>query len=482
MKHKSAFLFILLLVLVFGFAAATAQSMETVTTVTLKPGALLAEYAEVGQILDIAALRIHSMPDGYGALALSLSGTDALTAKFKLEKEGVYAQSELLGSQPLYFTWDDIKAFVSKQMEAYAQAQPMGMPFDMGMLQSMMDGTLTQEQMFEMMGIDEELLAIINDIQARQIAESGSFSVEGSDVANLKTVIEITGDDLLRVINLPMVRELMASQYMTGADAAQEDTDQQIDMQLAQIKQMIAQSNVAITASVYTLDEEFVAFILDFSAAVDNGGGATLPIGVHVSVTRTSIDTAKFYQLTVKLTQADQEFLNQLGSLYVSDAFVTGQYVFYVEPDVPVLEVELNCDRSQPDHISAALALTLKQDKYSQAQSVFIVLDKQQADNVKDVVIDVYVGGSVDEIKKAFAETSLISLKLHIVTQPDSGFFAALQSAVPETSVQLLKMSDTELQTYVQSLEQSLLMTLLTVVENLPPDLSNALMQSMNGF
>lgn len=511
MKIKGFILLVLLLLITLGITAAVAQSTETVTTITLQTGALLAEYEDVSQILDIAALRIHSMPEGYGAFALSLNGKDTLQSKFKLESDGIYVQSAMLGQQPLYFTWEDIKAFVMEQMESYIQTQDMltadeaeifqavldgtlsdeqmdlyaqsplmDMPFDMETLQALMDGSMTDEQIFEMMGIDEELLTLISDIQARQVAETGSFYVEGSDEANLKTVTEITGEDLVRVIDLPMVREMIASQMAALAyDVSQEEIARQVDAQLMEIKQMIAQSNITVTASVYTMDEDFIAFKLDMTAAMDDYSGGTVPIGIHVLVTRTSVEDAKFYQLSVKLTEADEEFLNQSGSLFVSDEFITGEYVFYAEPDVPVLEATFNCDRTQADHTTAELGLTVLENG---PQSVFIVMDQQKADNVKDMAIDVHVGGSIDEIKNTLADTSLITLKLHIVTQEDSGYFAALQNATPETSMQLLTMDETELQTYMQSIQQSMMMTLLSVMENLPPDISNSLMESMGGF
>ncbi|MFH1879698.1 MAG: hypothetical protein ABIK64_02760, partial [Bacillota bacterium] len=63
-----------------------------------------------------------------------------------------------------------------------------------------------------------------------------------------------------------------------------------------------------------------------------------------------------------------------------------------------------------------------------------------------------------------------------------SGFFSALQNATPETSVQLLKMSETELNAYMQTAEQTMMMTILTLIDNLPPEISDSLMQGMGGF
>jgi hypothetical protein len=45
----------------------------------------------------------------------------------------------------------------------------------------------------------------------------------------------------------------------------------------------------------------------------------------------------------------------------------------------------------------------------------------------------------------------------------------------------MLQMTDEELNAYMQAVQQSMMMTVMTVIQNLPPDISNALMQSMGG-
>ncbi|MBN1777198.1 MAG: hypothetical protein JW811_03665 [Clostridiales bacterium] len=480
MKHKSIILFVCLVLTVFGITSATAESLETVTTISLQTGTLLADYEEVSQILDTAAIRIHSMPDGYGAFVLSLNGTDALKSLLKAEQDGVYVQCNALGQQPLYFTYEDIKNFIMEQLEAYAETQPADMPFDTGMMQSMMDGSLTDEQIFEMMGIDEELIAYISDIQAKQVVEKGTFALEGSDIADTKTVVALSKEDISRAMDLPIVREQISGQMlMTGTEYSQEEIDQMIDEQLAEVKQMIEDSNITVTSTAYTMGDEFIAYEFDLTAETDDYSGGSVPMNISVTVTKTSIGSAAFYQMSVMLTEGSDEFLNQYGSLYIDDTFISGQYVFYGEPDEPMFEAALNCDRSQADHSFGELALTLYDGG---AQTVYVTFDQQKADNVTDTAINVYLGGSADAIKKALAETSLITVNLHTVVQPDSGFFAALQNATPETSVQLLQLNEEELDAYMQSMEQGLMMTLLTVIDNLPPEISESLMQEMGGF
>ncbi len=480
MKNKIFALLVCLALLVSVMTAAAAQDMETVSTVTLKSGPLMAELKDVADILDIAAIRIHSMPEGYGAFVLSLNDTDALKSLFKVEQDGVYVQSGIFGEQPLYFSWEDAQNFMMQQMEAYAQTQPGAM--DMDMIQGMMDGSLSEDDMLGMMGVDEELLALVSDFESKEVSQSGTFVLKGSDEATLKTVTALTGDDIIRIIDLPVVREQLASQLMmSDPDATQESVDQMVDEEIAEIKQEIMDANLVINMTVYTKDDELIAYTFDMTGETNYYSG-TVPIGVNATLTRTTIDTAKFYQFSVNISESGEEFENQTGSLFVSDTFVSGQYILYAMPDEPLLEASLNCDKAQSDRTTGELSLTMYDSYAGDAQSVYILLDQQIAENVTDTAIDVYLGGTVDAIKNALDETGLISVKLNTVTQPDSGFFDALKDAAPETSVQMLQMTDDELESYMMMMQQGLMMTVLTVIDNLPPDISNALMESMSGY
>lgn len=482
MKNKSLVLFVCLVLMIFGFTTAFAGDTETVTTITVRPGSLLAEYEAVKQICDIAAIRLHSLPDGYGAFVLSLDDVDALQSLFKLEENGVYMKSGIFGETPLYFSWEDLQAFYMKQMEANPDIQAMNGAFNMGMMQSMMDGSVTDEQALEMMGVDEELMDFIGDIAAKQIVETGAFALDGSDIANHKTTTILTKEDMARAIDLPIVRKQLLEQLqMSSPDLTEEEIDHEIDATLEGIKQAIAEGNLTITSALYTADEAFDAFELVISGT-DGSSGSIGQIGMSITVTKTTIETAKFYQLSVKLFEANQEFLNQSGSLYVSDEYIFGKYTVYSMPNEIVFEAAFNCDTSLPAHSAAELLLTVYDSYNGGAESVLIMFDQSKDENVTDTAIDVFIGGIVDEIKASLTTTDLISLKFHTVTQPDSGYFSALQNATPDTSAQLLQMTEEDLEEYMLGMEQGLMMTILTVIDNLPPEISDTLMQGMGAI
>ncbi|HPJ01590.1 MAG TPA: hypothetical protein PKU80_01985 [Candidatus Limiplasma sp.] len=494
MKNKVFALLMCLVLLALGFTSASAdQSTETVTTLSLKAGPLLAEPVEVGQILDTASIRIHTMPDGYGAFVLTLNNIDTLQSLFKAEQDGVYVQSGIFGQTPLYFSWEDISTFITQQMEAYAEnqgldMQAMNVAAEMESYQAMMnsamtDGTMTDEQMYEMMGLDEDLLAYIDDIDAKKVIESGTFAINGSDEADQKIMIVMTTEDIARVLDLQMVRDQMAGQLMANDEAlSQEDVDNQVAEMVAEAKSELMDSNLQVNVTVYTKNDELVAFVFNMNGEMSGYEGEATPIGIDATLTRTTIDEAKYYQFSTTVMQNGESMEIQTGSLYMSEAFVSGEYVLYESPDEPAFKASFNCDKKNADHTNAEVSFTVYDNYAGNEQSAYLTIDQQKAENVTDTEIALYVGGTVDSIKSALDETGLITLKVNTVTQPDSGFFEALTDVSPDTSVQLLQMTDEELESYMLTLQRGLTMTVLNIIDNLPPELSESVMQSMNGF
>ena len=494
MKNKIFALLMCLVLLAFGFTAASAdQSTETVTTLSLKAGPLLAEPAEVSQILDAASIRIHTMPEGYGAFVLTLNNVDTLQSLFKAEKDGVYVNSDVFGQTPLYFSWEDISAFVTQQMQAYTEnqgldLQAMNVAAEMESYQAMIngamtDGTMTEEQMYEMMGLDEDLLAYINDIDAKKVTESGTFAINGSDEADQKITIVMTTEDIARVLDLQMVWDQMASQLMANDEAlSQENIDSQVAEMVAEAKSELMDSNLQVNVTTYTKNDELVAFVFNMTGDMSNYTSEKTPIGIDATLTRTTIDTAKYYQFSTTVMQNGESMEIQTGSLYMSEAFVSGEYVLYESPDKPAFKASFNCDKKNADHTNAEVSLTIFDNYAGNEQSAYLTFEQKKAENVTDTEIALYVGGTVDSIKAALDETGLITLKVNTVTQPDSGFFVALTNISPDTSVQILQMTDEELENYMLTLQRGLTMTVLNIIDNLPPDISESLMQSMNGF
>ncbi len=478
MKKKFLSFIVSLVLLVFAVAPAFAEGMETLTTITIEPGAQLAAITELTQIAEIAALRIQTMPEGYGALALVLNNTDAFTALFRVDENGAYVQSQAFGVTPLYFSWEDLKTLMTQQMENNPEMLAGSSMFSGDMFQAMMDGTMTEEQAMNMMGVDDELLTFIGDIQTAQTIETGEFTLEGSDSADQKAVTVLTKEDLKRAVGLSIVRKQIESQMVASSPSmTQEEIKTVVDAQIGQLQQSIDEGNMNVTVTEYTKGGEFVAMQVVFGGTVDGVEG-----GASFTLTKTTVDQAKFYQMNVRVYEGETDYLNEQGSLYMSDTFASGNIAINSFDQKPVFLANFSCDRSTPNQTTGEVALTMYNTGATGQESVLLSFNAEHSDAAKDTSFSLYThDGSIEDLKAAMADASLITINFHTVTQPDSGFFTALQGATPEASTQMLRMSQEELNAYMQAMQQSMMMTVLTVIQNLPPDISNALMQSMGG-
>jgi hypothetical protein len=479
MKIKRFIFVVCLVLIVSSFASSMAAGNETVTTVTCKPGALLGNDETLNQICDIAAIRVHSMPEGYGALTLALNDVDTLSILLKLEENGFYLQSQALGVTPLYFSWEDLKTLLMNQLQSGSEMVASDSMFGGEFFQAMLDGTMTEEKAMEMMGIDEGLTSFAADIEAAQTVENGAFSLDGSDVATQKTVTAITTDDMTRAMDLTIVRKLLTNiTQMNSPALTGDEVTTAVEEQIAQAKQAIQDGNLNMTVTAYTTDGAFVALECLFSGSMD---GATQSMAF--TVTKTSIDQAQYFQMKFKLFDGQNEFANQYASLYVSDTFLSGLLRLNTFENEPFLNAAFNCDTSDPAQTSGELSFTSYDAVDIGAGSLLLTFDQQRNDTATDTAIDLYVSeGSVDDIKAALSDTSVIGLRFQTVTQTDTGFFAGLEGAAPDTSVQPLQMTEDELNAYLQAIQQSVMMAVLTVAENLPSDISDSLLQGMGVY
>jgi len=490
MKRIAFIAIICLSLLLFGFSAALAEETETVTTITCTPGTLLADDDTLNQICETASIRIHSLPSGCGALVLSLGEDDVLTNLLRLEEEGFYLQSDLLGDSPLYFNWEDLSTMFMEQLENNPELAPIKNMMGNGSFQMMMNPPTTamtlnadtmdcsdKSEALDMMDLDEETMAFATDIEASQMVETGSFSLDGSDVATEKTTVVLSPEDLVRAVELPMVRQQIEQQLvMEAPESTEAEISEQIDAMIDEMKTFITESKLTVTVSMYMTDDEFIAYEFHMKAEDENSGD----IYASVTVTKTTIEPAEFYQMKLSVNVDEETYEPLYGSLYLADGFVTGKLLVNSLSEIPVATISFNYDDTDKQHIIGEIDATFYDESVDEYTSGIIVFDQTQGSNVTDIILDLFIGDQIDTMKAALADYSLITLDFHTVTQPDSGFFAALQATDPDSCVQLTKMTDEETETYMMNVQQDMIMVLLSAIDKLPPEISESIMEGFS--
>jgi hypothetical protein len=137
---------------------------------------------------------------------------------------------------------------------------------EMTLLDGQKTENMTEEEMkqkiIEAMGGDDSLVQWINTVEAKQVVTKGEFTLGDSDVADTKTEMTLTAEDMNAMLDTQYVKDKMAQQLklenstMTEAELAAE-----VDKAIAEAKADMEASGIVMPITIYTVgeNEDFVA-------------------------------------------------------------------------------------------------------------------------------------------------------------------------------------------------------------------------------
>ena len=510
---------------------AKTDGKEIVATVTFEPGAALAADQVVADLSAATAIRINKLAGGYGAFTLVLSGVDTVAAQLHVQADGLYVQSETLGTKPLFFSWEDLQKTMQNAMQSSGSSADMA-----GFQQMMTTGManigaveetepLTEEQIkqkiTQAMGGDDSFVKWMEAIQARKVVTKGDYTIEGSDAADTKTEITVTKEDMASLYDVPYIQKQITAQLKSQdstltdeqATAKTKETIDQIKAELiksnavmpmvfysigednlvaADIKMTATLKKVSSdamdTAATVTTDTAVVA--ADAAATADTATAAaeatatpaveeTAKYDVSLVLTKKTADTGKIYAMTMYTNEDDKKVFGMSGNLAFNDKVATGTLTAVDGEDQPKLLMDLTCDYTDAKKVNGELAATAFDAKGDNA--ILLGFGQAVGDTTVDNALSVYYGTSVEEIKADTAKSLLGTVKLNITVKDDSGYFAALKEATPATSLEVMKLSAEELQTYLGTLQGNAFQLLYKIMGNLPQSVSKLLNSAMSG-
>jgi hypothetical protein len=507
---------------------AKTDGKEVVTTVTFEPGAELAKDQTVADMSKATALRFLKLPGGYGAFAVALNSVDVLALQMRASEDGIYVQSEILGDKPLYFTVEDLqKGFAdlmkNSGMDAQAMAQfnesfnqmmGAGLIMDVKSNENLSEEEIKQK-VFAAMGVDDAFIAWVNGIEAKKTVTNGEFTLGDSDKADTKTELTLTADDMVALYDTQYVKDQVAKQ-LKAADSTM--TEEQVDAKttetLTQVKDEFAKSGFTMPITVYTNGTtDFVAMDMSMSGTFSSGDINTITYSVPVdsadvvvatddtaaadttapeATTAPSVPTkldvsmqiitktpenGKNYTFTMNMAQDDKSLFTMNANLNRADQTVNGALAVLDQDGKSVMNLALTGDATDPKHVTGALEGTVSNGDMNSAFS--LAMDQVVADTTVDTALSLSYGDSLEAIKADAAKALLGTLNINMTVQDDSGYFAALGKATPDTSLEIMKMSDADLGAYVKTLESNAMQTLYKVMANLPQSVSQALTSTM---
>ena len=504
---------------------------EVVTTISFEPGAELAKDQTVADMSKATALRLTKLPGGFGAFAVALSGVDVLTMQMRASDEGVYVQSEILGDKPLYFTMEDLQKGVSDLMKNSGMDEQSMAQFNESFNQMMGAGmimdvksneTLTEEEIkqkvFSSIGADDAFIAWVNGLEAKKTVTTGEYTLGDSDKADTKTELILTADDMIALYDTQYVKDQVAKQVKAmDSTLTEEQVNEKTAETLTEVKDEFAKSGFTMPITVYTNGTtDFVAMDMSMSGTFSSGDITTVTYSIPVDAadsddaTASVDDTAaadtaapeataapsvptkldvsmqiitktpengKNYTFTMNMAQDDKSLFTMNANLNRVDQTMTGALAVLDQDGKSVLNLALNGDATDPKHVTGTLEGTVSNGDMNSAFS--LAMDQVVADTTVDTTLSLSYGDSLDAIKADTEKSLLGALKINMTVQDDSGYFADLGKATPETSLEIMKMSDADLGAYVKTLESNGMQALYKVLANLPASVSEALNSTM---
>lgn len=496
---------------------AKADGKEIVATLTFEPGATLAADQVVADLSAATAIRINKLAGGFGAFTLVLSGVDTVAAQLSVQADGLYVQSETLGDKPLFFSWEDLQKYMDEAMKSSGAGTGMaGFQQMMGAGLLKADETqpveaLTEDQIkqkiTQAMGGDDSFVKWFEAIEAKKVVTKGEYTLDGSDVADTKTELTVTNADMVGLYDIAYIQKQMTAQIKAqDATLTDEQAEAKTKETVDQIKASIVKSEAVMPLVIYTSGEDnLVAVDLQMSATMqksdgDIAYGADLIVeptataaeatptpaaevyakyDVSLLLTKKTADAGKIYSMKVVANEDSQKVFGLTGALAFNDKVATGTLTAVNGKDEPKLVVDMNCDYTDAKHMTGDLAVTAYDAAGNNA--VLLSADQTVGDASVDTALSVSYGESVEAIKADAAKSLLGTVKVNIQVKDDSGYFAALKEATPATSLEVMKLSADELQTYLGTLQGNAFQLLYKVMGNLPQSVSKLLSSTMSG-
>lgn len=455
-----------LLSLLLALALPLAALADTQHTLTITPGDMLASEPAIADLFDALSLTV-TPGENSGAMTLTVGEADIATIALSADTTGLYVQSNLLSDDVLYVTWDDAFALLAQTLIAGMEAE--GEEVDAATREALetamqqyktavlasLSGTSNtsftastreeaQEMLSEMFGDDPKMMDYVNGIYDKMIVEDGEFQDDERDTADQKYSLTMGKEDLLKVCESNYVRDTLTSTLSSSDPSLSEaEVSKEVDQAIEEIRRIYSEGEFQMDMAVYTAD-----------------AGETL-LGMEMG-------------MNMKMTSGDESVAMAMNINYdrlTSDTGVShkGDMSIVVDEDDSVqLLLDLN---KGSDGITTGLAGMMVD-----GEALTVTLDaKPVGTDTRERVAALYMRDNASAIiAPAASERPLISFKL--VSGPAAGNkLAAIEKATPDNSVNVMKLSDEEMEALVMEISGRSMQAVYTALGALPASVLNLL-------
>ena len=456
------------LCLILSFVLPLIALADTQHTFSVVPGELLSSQQAMADLMNALSLRVI---DGENSSALSvlLNDQQIVSLGLKADTEGLYAGSELLGDDVLYVTWDDGFAFLN----AFAVATMAESGVDETMLEQLETGLgeikngivnalaadqngFTQLtipasmeenlQMIERMFPDDPAMVdYIKGLYDSMLIEDGAFTAENRDAADQKYRMVMDETDLIAVCDTQYMKNIMREALaMEMTEATEAELESAVEETVTELKKLYEESGFEMIMEMYTQD-----------------AGQTL-VGMEMIIT---MNAEAADQGTVQMAGRYARLTTETGVSHKADAETTAEGE----------TIEFSFDLQQNNSGVSEGMLGMLADGEE-----ILVLYKAEEKPVDrcERSFDLYLRSGATAILEPSASARPV-LGLKAVTEPASAdALATLEKADAATSVNVLKLSEQQLNELVNQISLNATQILYTALGQLPTSVLQLLMDS----
>lgn len=490
MKKRTWITVVLSLVLALMLPLTSLAAMEVKISVT--PGEmLLSEIPEEmrGAMVDLfKALSIKFLSgEKSGMLTLALNDQSALDVAFRGDEEGIFVQSAILGDQPLYFNMDDLMEIMVAEMKKQDPSfdeEAFRATFRDYMEQTMTNVGMASNPMYsmenistepvdfyfdkeaglaavaQMYGDDPGMMAYVTSIMNKTEVTEGEFTSDLRDPADVRMTMTMDSADFVLLLDSKQMEETFTQ------TAAQ--TGKTLDELKAEAKESFEKMDMNVVMDMYFIKKgsEFVGMDMLFTTKEDEDADADV-IGIDMKVNRLTTDVVT-YTFTMLGTENDvAEATGEVVTVDDKNGKVTIEGSFY----------ELD-DNGQPEEVAMQLAgefTTVDEILYgwlsmvSEGEAVTFALAAQPTSDGMVFNMDLYFReNAVAPLAPIPSDSPMFGFTIDLSENVSDEPLAVIDAATIDGSLQLLKMSESELMNYVNSLSANAMRVLSSALSLLP--------------
>lgn len=428
------------------------------------PGSGMGPDQAVADLMDAISLKLTQGAKS-GALTIALEDADIATAAVTADATGVYVHSNLLSDDVLYVTWDDGFAYLTEVLKAAMQAE--GMPeselaaLEQGMAEiknvivkaegSGMAGgleTLQSNAAALVLPDNSDWQTFASVIGEKMVVENGSFADAQRDTADQKYMLTLTSEDMLKLCDTEYMRTLMrevAAVANSGAEA--EELEKAADELLEQAREAYRTSDYEMVMTMYT----------------QNGGSAVAGIEMGMSMAVKKENNTSHIAMNLNYDRLTDEN----GVAYMADMAVA------LDGESAV-QMAFELHRGLDEVSKGSLALLAEGEEIT-----FLYRAENTQPDVRERRVDLYLrSGATAIIAPAFSDRPVIGFE--VVTSPaDPAVLAKVEQADPHNSVNVMKLSDEEMQALGSGISARCMQAVYSALAKLPTSALQLAMQLM---